>query len=65
LAALPAGVPDALREYVHCDYLILCSVVGASTEAIATVYLLSIHHCRQLSFDFARLWPSADTRTIK
>jgi hypothetical protein len=28
-------------------------------DASATVYLLSIRHHRQLSFDFARLWPGA------
>lgn len=54
LAALPAGAPDALREYLHGDYLMLY----AATEADATVYLLSIRHHRQLSFDFAGLWPS-------
>lgn len=53
LAALPAGAPDALREYLHGDYLMLY----AAAEADATVYLLSIRHHRQLSFDFARLWP--------
>ena len=53
LAALPAGAPDALREYLHGDYLMLY----AAMEADATVYLLSIRHHRQLSFDFARLWP--------
>lgn len=58
LAALPAGAPDALREYLHGDYLMLYSVVDASSQADATVYLLSIRHHRQLSFDFARLWPS-------
>ena len=58
LAALPAGAPDALREYLHGDYLMLYTVVDASTKARATVYLLSIRHHRQLSFDFARLWPS-------
>ena len=58
LAALPAGSPDALREYLHGDYLMLYTVVDASTTARATVYLLSIRHHRQLSFDFARLWPS-------
>lgn len=57
LAALPAGAPDALREYLHGDYLLLYSVVEASPQADATVYLLSIRHHRQLSFDFARLWP--------
>lgn len=55
LAALPAGAPDALREYLHGDYLLLY----AAMETNATVYLLSIRHHRQLSFDFARLWPSA------
>ena len=53
LAALPAGAPDALREYLHGDYLMLY----AATEADATVYLLSVRHRRQLSFDFAKLWP--------
>ena len=55
LAALPAGAPDALRVYLHGDYLMLY----AASEANATVYLLSIRHHRQLSFDFARLWPGA------
>lgn len=55
LAALPAGAPDALREYLHGDYLML--YIASETET--TVYLLSIRHHRQLSFDFARLWPGA------
>ncbi len=55
LAALPAGAASALREYLHGDYLILY----AAAEADTTVYLLSIRHHRQLSFDFARLWPGA------
>jgi hypothetical protein len=55
LAALPTGAPDALREYLHGDYLLLY----AAMDAQKTVYLLSIRHHRQLSFDFARLWPSA------
>lgn len=61
LAALPAGAPDALREYLHGDYLMLYTVVDASPQADACVYLLSIRHHRQLSFDFARHWPSATT----
>lgn len=61
LAALPAGAPDALREYLHGDYLTLYTVVDASAEAKLSVYLLSIRHHRQLSFDFARLWPGATT----
>ncbi|MGS0755366.1 type II toxin-antitoxin system RelE/ParE family toxin [Roseateles sp. GG27B] len=59
LAALPAGAPDALREYLHGDYLMLYTVVEASPEVQPSVYLLSIRHHRQLSFDFAKLWPGA------
>ncbi len=55
LTELPAGASDALREYLHGDYLMLY----AALEANAIVYLLSIRHHRQLSFDFARLWPGA------
>jgi hypothetical protein len=57
LAAMPAGAPHALREYLHGDYLILYLVKDASPKAEATVVLLTIRHHRQLSFDFARLWP--------
>jgi plasmid stabilization system protein ParE len=53
LAALPVGAAHALREYLHGDYLILYTAM----ETEATVYLLSIRHHRQFSFDFARLWP--------
>jgi plasmid stabilization system protein ParE len=56
LAAMPAGAPDALREYLHGDYLLLYLVEDASPKTGATVYLLTIRHHRQLSFDFARLW---------
>ena len=50
LAALPPGAADALREYLHGDYLILYTLTGS------TAYLLSIRHHRQLSFGFAKLW---------
>jgi plasmid stabilization system protein ParE len=50
LAALPPGAADALREYLHSDYLILYTLTGS------TVDLLSIRHHRQLSFAFAKLW---------
>ena len=50
LAALPPGAADALREYLHGDYLILY------TLSSSTVHLLSIRHHRQLSFGFERLW---------
>ena len=52
LALLPAGAADSLREYLHGDCLVLYSV----TDRV--VFLLSIRHHRQLSFDFARLWPT-------
>ena len=42
-----------LREYVMTDHLLLYARVPG------TVYLLSIRHQRQLSFDFQALWPSA------
>lgn len=51
-ALLPRGTADSLRVYLHGDYLILY------TLAESVVYLLSIRHHRQLSFDFARVWPS-------
>lgn len=54
LAALPAGAPDALREYLHGDYLILYTVTGNAEG----VYLLSIRHHRQLTFDFEKIWPA-------
>ena len=61
LATLPPGAAGALREYLHGDYLILY----ASMDAEAAVFLLSIRHHRQLSFDFARLWPGDNSRTTK
>jgi plasmid stabilization system protein ParE len=50
LAALPPGAADALREYLHGDYLILYTLSGS------TACLLSIRHHRQLSFAFPTLW---------
>ena len=52
LAALPIGTAGALREYLHGD----CLILYAAMDVSATVYMLSIRHHRQLSFDFARLW---------
>lgn len=54
LAAMPTGAADSLREYLHGDYLMLYIVA----DDVATVYLLTIRHHRQLSFDFAGLWPA-------
>ena len=39
-----------LREYVMADYLLLYAQIKG------TVFLLSIRHHRQLSFDFQALW---------
>lgn len=50
LGKLPAGAADSLRVYLHGDYLMLYAVMNE------VVYLLSIRHHRQLSFDFAGLW---------
>lgn len=44
------GSSSDIREYVLSRYLVLYAV----TET--TVYLLSIRHHRQLSFDFEDLW---------
>ncbi|WP_267127061.1 hypothetical protein [Xanthomonas sacchari] len=41
-----------MRTYLHGGYVMMYTAV----EASATVYLLSIRHHRQLSFDFAGLW---------
>ena len=56
LASLPDGSADALREYLHGDYLMLYVVA----EDKALVQLLTIRHHRELSFDFARLWCAGD-----
>ena len=42
-----------LREYLTGGYMILYALIDQ------TVYLLSIKHHRQLSFDFARLWDTS------
>lgn len=42
-----------LREYVMTHYLLLYARIKG------TVYLLSIRHQRQLSFDFQALWPAS------
>lgn len=55
LATFPEGSASTLHEYLHGDYLTLYAVV----EVNATAYLLSIRHHRQLSFDFARHWPTS------
>jgi plasmid stabilization system protein ParE len=56
LTAMPTGAADSLREYLHGDYFMLYSVA----DELATVYLLTIRHHRQLSFDFAGLWSTGN-----
>jgi plasmid stabilization system protein ParE len=41
-----------IREYVMSHYLLLYARMDS------TIYLLSIRHQRQLSFDLASLWPA-------
>lgn len=42
-----------LREYVMIHYLVLYARING------TVYLLSLRHQRQISFDFQALWPAS------
>jgi plasmid stabilization system protein ParE len=60
LGQLPAGAADGLRVLGSGDYLILY----AEQKKSATVHLLSIRHHRQLSFDFAKLWPGAGQKIV-
>jgi len=51
--ALQAKIQDgALREYLLSDYLVLYARYDE------TIYLLSIKHHRQISFDFNGHWPT-------
>lgn len=52
LGTLTVGAINALREYLHGDYLLLY----VATKPHETVYLLSIRHHRELTFDFAAHW---------
>ena len=45
-----AGPETQVREYIASDYLVLYAVRKS------TVYLLSIRHHRQLSFDLREHW---------
>ena len=50
LAAVVGGSVSSLREYVMAHYLVLYVQAGD------TLYLLSIKHHRQLSFDYEGHW---------
>jgi plasmid stabilization system protein ParE len=60
LGELPAGSADSLRVLGSGDYLILYTEESKGS----TVYLLTIRHHRQLSFDFARLWPGVGQKDV-
>lgn len=60
LGKLPAGAADSLRVLGSGDYLVLYSEDNEGS----TVYLHSIRHHRQLSFDFARLWQGAGHKDV-
>jgi hypothetical protein len=46
----PTTAPEALREYVLKDYLLLYAQIGGA------ICLLAIRHQRQVSLDFAGYW---------
>ena len=48
--------PEALREYILADYLLLYAQIGGN------LYLLAIKHQRQVSFDFESHWGVASSR---
>ena len=48
--------PADMREYVMTDYLVLYAILEATADRPSAIYLLSIKHHKQLSFDFDRLW---------
>lgn len=48
--------PADIREYVMADYLVLYAILDATDDRLSTIYLVSVKHHKQLSFDFERLW---------
>jgi hypothetical protein len=48
--------PADMREYLMTDYLVLYTLLDATHDRLAKIYLVSIKHHKQLSFDFERLW---------
>lgn len=44
------GADSEIREYITADYLLLYAIINEG------IYLLSIRHHKQVSFDFAQLW---------
>jgi plasmid stabilization system protein ParE len=60
IGLLPVGATDALRLLGSGD----CLILYAEQQESTTVHLLSIRHHRQLSFDFARMWPGAGQKDV-
>ena len=52
-----------VREYLSGDYVLLYSLstLAGVGKGGLVIHLLAIKHHRQLSFDFAGLWPSGGT----
>ena len=50
--------PADMREYVMTDYLVLYAILEGAANKPSTLYLVSIKHHKQLSFDFEGLWCS-------
>jgi hypothetical protein len=48
--------PADMREYVMADYLVLYALLEATPGKLSKIYLISIKHHKQLSFNFERLW---------
>lgn len=45
-----------MREYVLTAYLVLYAILEATADKPSAIYLVSIKHHKQLSFDLERLW---------
>lgn len=45
-----------MREYVMAEYLVLYAHLDVTADKPPLIYLVSIKHHKQLSFDFERLW---------
>ena len=48
--------PTEMREHVMKDYLMLYAHLDATADKPSLIYLVSIKHHKQLSFDSGRLW---------
>jgi len=53
--------PADMREYVMTAYLVLYAILEATADKPSAIYLMSIKHQKQLSFDFERLWTSSQS----